>query len=404
LLKTVMEEVTSFEDSLFYDVSSWTMRHAFGVLSGKYDRNPEAILGERIGAVSLDGGELTGGRASVAYAMLWDDYYAPRALYRFLNAGIIPRIAKAPFSAVVDGRVRKFDRGTILLPTRPRADIRAPSYGDVHALVETAVADDHVRLFALSTGQTASGIDFGSPSAAPISLPRVGMLAGTGISAYQAGEIWHLLSERMEIPVSLLDPARLDRVDLSAYDVCIVPTGDLTSIQNSAVSRIGEWVRAGGTLIVLERAVEWAIRSGLLEEHLLENQKKDSTAMISYARKSAHARAERIPGTILRVRLDTTHPVAYGLEREIEVFRRNELVLQPSPTPGANVAWYTKRPLVSGYAKPERVQRLGQTASAVARENGNGHVIALLDSPAFRGFWFGTNGLLLNAVFFGPVL
>ena len=33
-----------------------------------------------------------------------------------------------------------------------------------------------------------------------------------------------------------------------------------------------------------------------------------------------------------------------------------------------------------------------------------GRVISFIDNPNFRGFWYGTNRLFMNAVFFGPTI
>ena len=41
------------------------------------------------------------------------------------------------------------------------------------------------------------------------------------------------------------------------------------------------------------------------------------------------------------------------------------------------------------------------TASIIAKRQGRGHIVLFADNPAFRAFWYGTNGLLLNAIFFG---
>ena len=44
------------------------------------------------------------------------------------------------------------------------------------------------------------------------------------------------------------------------------------------------------------------------------------------------------------------------------------------------------------------------SAAAVATRVGRGVVIRLADNPNFRGVWYGTNKLFLNALFFGPVI
>ncbi|MDZ7757248.1 hypothetical protein [Rhodohalobacter sp.] len=44
------------------------------------------------------------------------------------------------------------------------------------------------------------------------------------------------------------------------------------------------------------------------------------------------------------------------------------------------------------------------TASIIVGSYGGGRVISFADNPAFRAFWFGTNKLLMNAVFFGDTI
>nr|NIQ56506.1 hypothetical protein [Gemmatimonadota bacterium]NIU76706.1 hypothetical protein [Gammaproteobacteria bacterium]NIY10434.1 hypothetical protein [Gemmatimonadota bacterium] len=64
-------------------------------------------------------------------------------------------------------------------------------------------------------------------------------------------------------------------------------------------------------------------------------------------------------------------------------------------------ARYTDPPVISGYVSGPRREQLAGTAAVLAQREGRGRVIAILDRPAFRGFWYGTDRLLLNAVFFG---
>ena len=78
-LKGVMEKVTTFEDSLFYDVSAWTLPLAYGVKTFELKQNPVAYMGAQLEPVSLDGGDVIGGRAKSAYLMKWNRYYAPKA-------------------------------------------------------------------------------------------------------------------------------------------------------------------------------------------------------------------------------------------------------------------------------------------------------------------------------------
>ena len=103
LIKASMEQVTTFTDSLFYDVSAWTLPLAMGVPSGELRSYSDDLAGAEITEAAFDGGELIGGHGSYAYLMEWDRYFAPRALYRILDAGLRPRLARQPFSVAVGG-------------------------------------------------------------------------------------------------------------------------------------------------------------------------------------------------------------------------------------------------------------------------------------------------------------
>ena len=58
--------MTTFEESLFYDVSAWTLPLAYGVESYELKQNPTAYIGAQLGLVELDGGMLIGGKAKSA--------------------------------------------------------------------------------------------------------------------------------------------------------------------------------------------------------------------------------------------------------------------------------------------------------------------------------------------------
>ena len=115
LITALFERRTSFQDSLFYDVSAWTMPYAFNV--------PFVELGDRQFSTNLLGAaftgewepeaELVGGESRYAYAFEWDEYYAPRAAYRLQEAGVKIKVAAAPFSALTNMGVKEFDYGTI---------------------------------------------------------------------------------------------------------------------------------------------------------------------------------------------------------------------------------------------------------------------------------------------------
>ncbi|PAP78276.1 M14 family zinc carboxypeptidase [Rubrivirga marina] len=392
LVQASMERVRTFTDSLFYDVSAWTFPLAYGAEAARLDRAPG--MGAQVDP-AFDGGRLVGGRADVAYAIRWDRYFAPRALRRLQAAGARVRLAQSPFEAQAGGARQSFDRGTLVVPVR-QGGVDAEA---VHAAVEVAVAEDHVEAFALDSGLTPSGADLGSRGWPVLQAPRVALLAGDGASPYGVGEVWHLLSERFGEGVSLLDPASLPALD--GYTTLVVADGGYGSLDSLAVARVREWVRGGGVLVGIEGGARWAARAGLLDAPLRETA-TDSTAY-AYADRDAARGAQALGGSILDLRLDPTHPLAYGYGDQVAVFKSGTALFEPAaPGSGTDVGRYADaEPVLSGYASEETEARLAGASALKAGRLGAGRVVLMDFDPAFRAFWWGTDGLLLNAVYLG---
>ena len=391
LVTAAMERTLEYTDSLFYDVSAWTFPLAYGADVAQTSRAP--ALGSRVEA-EYDGGQLVGGRASVAYAIPWGRYFAPRALRRLHEAGVRVRLAHSPFEAASGGSRRAFDRGTLVVAIGGQ-DVPADT---VHAVVARAVGLDHIEAFALATGLTPSGNDLGSRAWPVLEAPHIGLLAGPGASPYGAGEVWHLLSERFGQGVSLLPPD--DLPDLDAYTTLVMANGGYNGLDSAAVARVRSWVRDGGVLIALEGGARWAASQGLLSA-ALRPAPTDST-LRPYSDLDAARGAQAIGGSIMEVVLDETHPLAYGYRDRVAVFKRGSALFEPSEaSSGADVGVYAPTPLLSGYSSRENLARLPGAAALKAGRLGAGRVVLMDFDPSFRAFWYGTDGLLLNAVYLG---
>ncbi|MEM6337514.1 MAG: peptidase M14, partial [Bacteroidota bacterium] len=124
----------------------------------------------------------------------------------------------------------------------------------------------------------------------------------------------------------------------------------------------------------------------------------EDTLSYSYEERPLARGAQFIGGTILNVELDETHPLAFGYGASVPVFRRNTLAFGDSVESSTVVGTYAASPVLSGYASGEQEQRLASTPALVAEPNGAGEVILMPDNPSFRAFWYGTDGLLMNAI------
>jgi hypothetical protein len=89
--------------------------------------------------------------------------------------------------------------------------------------------------------------------------------------------------------------------------------------------------------------------------------------------------------------------------RAISLHKNTEDVLAPSDNPYATVIAYDAAPVVSGYVSPTNRDALSGTVALLAERKGDGSVILFADNPNFRAYWYGTNKLFLNALFFSKV-
>lgn len=401
LVKAIFETSNTFQDSLFYDVSSWTLPMAYNIAYERLTPSNFSKInkGNRLTAVPKHAGRVIG-KSTYAYLFEWDAYYAPNALNALQKEGLIAKVASRPFSAIVDGQTRQFDYGTIIISCQIQGD---HSPAAIHELMEKVARKNALTIYATNTGLTPEGIDLGSPSAVILKQPKVLMIVGNGVNSYDAGEVWHLLDQRYDMQVSMVDQSFFGRTDLDKYNVIVMVDGNYSSI---SAAKLKNWTKGGGTLISFKRAATWAAGQGLsgivAKKHKKDKSKKKKRP---YIKASEDYGSQVIGGAIFEVELDLTHPIAYGYNDEkLAVFRRGTLFFEKAKNPYAMPAVYTNNPLLSGYISKDNKYTISNSGNIIVSGLGRGRNISFADNTNFRGFWLGTNKLFANAIFFGNTI
>lgn len=402
-IQAMFERRTEFTDSLFYDVSTWTLPFAFNMPFAELTQRQfnQNLLGNRVVDPQMPQGEIVGGRSGYAYAFEWDEYYAPRALYRLQKMGVRARVAARKFQAVTTTGVKEFDYGTILIPL----GIQDVDATEIFNGIQTSAREDAVTFYNLQTGLSVSGVDLGSPNMNNVEKPAVAILVGSGVSNLEVGEVWHQFDQRYRIPLTLLPKEDVGGTDLSRYNTIVMVTGGYNDLSDRAKVELKEWVRRGGTLIVQRGAVNWAISEGLANLDPVNDENEDeepSREQLPYVDLQNTRGAQVIGGSIFNASLDVTNPLGYGYRNaDMHVFRSSTNFFQKSTNEFATPLYLTSTPLASGYISEENLERIPGTVSIGVSSYGGGRVISLIDNPNFRAFWYGTNKLFANAVFFG---
>lgn len=396
LIKAMFETRTSFEDSLFYDVSAWTLPMAFNIPYAETGRKD--IFGDPVTDLTDTDAMAAPGRSNYAYLIDWDDYFAPKAVYRLLRAGLRAKVAARPLE--LEGV--RYPEGTIMVPARNQ-DLSAD---EIYALMKEVSADSGVKITPANTGFSPVGPDLGSNDFEVVEEPRVLLAVGEGVSSYDAGEIWHLFDQRYDIVTHKVDVNSLSRVDIWQYNVIVLPNGSYGSL-SSQTETLKRWLRDGGTLITFDRSARWAAQNGLasLKVRSETDDKKEDNSRRPYAMSGRDRGGKVIGGAIFAIEADLTHPVFYGYHRkEIPVFKRGTLFFEPSKNIYATPALYKNKPLLSGYLNRIYEGRIDGSAAVVVSGVGRGRTISMNFNPNFRAFWYGTNRIFLNSVFFGSTI
>lgn len=405
MVRSVFEKQITYQDSVFYDASAWSLVHAYNLPFAETKTGLKK--GNRI--ISLPNRQAgTVEKSNYAYVFEATDYNVHQAIHHLQEAGVIVQAAFRPFSVLTNNQLKNFGYGTVVLPVNLQLISPDSLYKKVNAVSKVTGIEIH----AVHTGYNAGGIDMGSGYVRSLQKPKVALIVGTGVAAPEAGEIWHLLDQRLQMPVTKLDVLVLGRADLKRYNTIIMVSGNYSLIDKPATDKIKTWVQSGNILITLKTGTEWAIRQGLTKEKIIpvidSTKSKDTTTgslptpRFNFDNAPEIEGAKALGGSIFRVDLDTTHPIGFGFaNRKVSIYRNGQTYLAPSTNPYSTIAQYTDNPLIAGYLHPNSAKKIKNSAAIIVAAEGTGRVIMFSDNPNFRGTWYGSNKLFLNALFFG---
>ncbi|MAL60130.1 MAG: zinc carboxypeptidase [Flavobacteriaceae bacterium] len=387
LINAMFEKRTTFQDSLFYDISAWSFPLAFNL---DFEESSTVQMGLEVTDLKLPTPTLPNPNA-YAYLMEWHEYYAPKALNALLENDIRVKVAMQPFT--VEGK--KYDYGTILIPVQNQKLNDAELFN----FIKRVSSDASVSITSVATGLT-QGIDLGSGEFRAITPQNVAVLVGDGINPYDAGEIWHLFDTRYQMKITKLDVNDLSRTNLNKYTDIILPATWGSGPDKNTTEKLKDWTKNGGNLIAFRNSGKWLNSNELLKMEL--KTEKDTAQNISFEQRGDYYGAQVIGGAIFEAKLDRSHPIAFGYKNStLPLFRNTTMFVKADKDSYNNPIQYTSSPLLSGYISSKNISLLKNTVPFKTDRLGRGRVIYFTDNTNFRAFWYGTNKLLMNAIFFG---
>ena len=386
-----------------FDVTAWSLPLLFDVeaYSGEVPAPAETVPVE--GRLEKAGG--LSGPASLAYLVRWDSNAAGRFLGDLHHRGLRVHSSGRAFSI---GGVR-FPPGSLIVRTRDNPD-------DLAAQLTEAAVEAGVSVYPTDSGWVEDGVNLGSNHVRFLPKPTIALAYGEPTRSTSAGAVRYLLEQTYGYPLTAVNTADLGRADLSRYNVIILPdaTGAMGGysalLGPTGIDRLKSWVREGGTLVALGAAGEWLAGDKVELLSTATERRKDESS--EEAGPSYDALVEPddeapplIPGTIVRVKLDPEHWLAFGYGEETFGLIGSRRVFTPLKLDqGRNPGVYAPadRLPVSGLMWDDARDQLADKAFLMHQRHGRGHVVAFAEDPSFRAYVEGLHLLLLNAVFFGP--
>lgn len=367
-----------------YDITAWSLGMLMGVDTVQIAAPFKASLTLLLEDAALAPGDVVG--SGTTYLLSHESNQSFVALNRLLALGATVEWARQPLTA--DGT--SYPAGVMLVENVDRN------------LLEQLAHDLHLDFVA--TNRT-SNLDV---PVLPIHAPRLAVYEPWGGNMDAGWTRWVL--EQHEFPYAHLRSADIQDPGVSdRFDVIILPEASTVNLLHGQQARnvrpeyrggigvqgiqnLRRFISAGGTVITLGNSATFAI------QHLstpLRNVVRDGDPDAFYA-----------PGTLLRVAVDTTHPIGYGMPAEADVMFVNNGGFVP------NTRWRRgdmTRSIVSypntalrrsGWIVGE--QRLRGTGAVIEAPLDDGRVILHTFRVQHRGQTWGTFKLLFNSIFYGP--
>ncbi|MCZ6758240.1 MAG: M14 family metallopeptidase [Bacteroidetes bacterium] len=404
MLNVLFEPISSIPDSVTYDITAWALPYAYDVDAYATSERiePDSAYVQSEGNVSVASGQ------PYAYLIRWKDVSDAKFLSTLLQKKIKVRYSEKAFE--IEGG--SYDAGTLIV-TRAGNETFGEKLGNV--LSELALRHNQT-VTAVSTGFVDSGADFGSSDVHYIKPPKVAVVRGNGGDWASSGQIWHFFEQQIGYPVTMMTPDRFKSVDLSDYELVVLPEASYSELLNEdGLGRLTSWIRAGGRLIAVGRAASFFM--GKKNFALTDKKKKkpkekkdedeednddspDSDTLKVYGERDRDRETERNQGSIYQVSVDNTHPLAFGFGKESFVLKRG--TMSPAYLSGSgswNVGVLKVHSLVSGQVGFEVKEKIEESLAYGVQQMGKGSIVYLIDNPLFRGFWYSGQLLMANAVF-----
>ena len=385
MIQVLLEPQTKLNDSLTYDITSWSLPYAYGLdamatkevvnvipYSIKAEVNP--ILSESI----------------YGYALTYKSFTDGKFLAALLKEKIGIRFNTVP----IKNSGIFWDRGSIFILKGDNQ--KQKNYLD--KLAQLAIKYNR-SLIPIETGYSSEGPDLGADELKLLKAPRIALLKTDRTSSYNYGEVWHFFEQALEYPVVQIDENQLNSA-LEHIDQLVLPSGyyNKWNRENTNDKALIKWVNEGGKIIALSGALNSFANSESFKLQKKKNDDFDNTE-IPYGAQSRNEISFITNGSVFKAILDKTHPLSFGLDKYYSL-KLDEAAYKFLENGNNAVTLGTNAKAVAGFIGFKAVENQSKSLVFGEESIGKGRVIYFVDNVLFRGFWYSGKMAFTNALFF----
>lgn len=392
MVQVLFEPNAALSTPLTYDITAWSLPYAFGL--------------ETIASTTLVSANATNPSKTVlniaspnaaGYIAKWNSLKDAEFLSTLLQNDIKVRFSENELG--FGGNT--FGRGSLIIT---RSDNKTNADFDK---ITTEIANELGRqLYASPTSFADKLTDFGSQNVHLIKNKKVVMLQGEGTSSLSYGALWHFFETQLKYPITSINTDDIGRIQWSDYNVLVLPEGNYKKIfDEDAFKTLEDWITKGGKVVAIGSAIGvFDGKEGFdLAKNEDENTKKEKDTlanMVPYAQRELDGTKDMITGSIYKVTLDNTHPLAFGYgDTYYSLKLGNDSYKFLSD--GYNVGYLNgEAESVSGFSGNVAKKGLKNSIVFAEAKKGSGSIIYMVDDVSFRSFWQNGKLFLANALFF----
>ncbi|MGC4104235.1 M14 family metallopeptidase [Ferruginibacter sp.] len=386
LVKVLFEPKSKLVDSVTYDITAWSIPYVYGLQA--YAVREKLSVQQRTPhwrpAPSPSNESYPYG-----YLISYRSFEDAKILAALLNKQVKVRFAEKDFTY---GGIA-YSKGTLIVLKKGNEE----HLKDIVEIAPYAVG--------VSSGFMESGFDFGSEKVHFIKKPNVVLVTGKGASSGAAGEVWHLFEQQLNYPVTLINADDIDAAALKNTDVLILPDGNYKFLKDKeSAADIKAWAQQGGKIIAMENAaaqiakLDWGFKLKKSDEDDKKDDKGAYADVKRYENRERESITDFIPGSIYRVTLDDSHPLAFGYNSNYFTLKQSG-DLYEFMKDGWNVGVIKKDNQVAGFVGSKLKDKLKDGTVLGVQDMGRGTVVYFADDPIFRSFWENGKLLFANAIF-----